>query len=79
LPKTFKISYAVFVNSVDDDDMLYNKRQIKYLTDTQSVHYYKQLMWLIELYSFYIYNEDYLSNKSRGIFLYFDYIIFLLF
>jgi hypothetical protein len=43
LPKTFKISYAVSVNSVDDD-MLYNKRQIKYLTDTQSVHYYKQLM-----------------------------------
>jgi hypothetical protein len=28
--------------------MLYNKRQIKYLTDTQSVHHYKQLMRLIE-------------------------------
>jgi hypothetical protein len=29
----------VSVNSVDDvDDMLYNKRQIKYLIDTQSAH-----------------------------------------
>jgi hypothetical protein len=40
LPNTFRISYAVSVNSVDDvdDDMLYNKRQIKYLIDTQSAH-----------------------------------------
>jgi hypothetical protein len=27
---------------------IYNRRQIKYLTDTQSVHHYKQLMRLIE-------------------------------
>src|SRR5918995_5648607 len=48
LPKTFRMSYAVSVNSVDDDDdILYNKRQIKYLTDTQSVHYYKQLVRLM--------------------------------
>jgi hypothetical protein len=28
--------------------LLYNKRQIKYLTDTQSVHHYKQHMRLVE-------------------------------
>jgi hypothetical protein len=61
LPKTFKISYAVSVNSVVDDDILYIERQIKYLTDTQYVHHYKQFMRLIEQQ---IKSEDKHLNKQ---------------
>src|ERR671912_1062996 len=38
LPRTFKISYAVSVNSVEEDDIFYNQTSTRYLTSMLVPH-----------------------------------------